>query len=518
MGKRAKNMKRLKHDSETSSSPDKEEPKMIMRVADAGDDDDCDDNVEANEDLSLKIIEKAMQRQQNANQDDAAMDDGIAMITELRACNDNELKKKKKKNNTKKKSKEKEELSGSDLCDLDTNFKSFCGELFLEEQKEESEKVSEIDVIPASTDPVESSDNSVFRRLLRGPRYFDPPDSNWGTCYNCGEEGHVAVNCTAAKRVKPCFVCGSLDHNVKNCAKRKDCYICKKGGHIAKDCPGKNSGEPHTEKMCLKCGVAGHDMFSCRSSYCADDLKEIQCYVCRKFGHLCCVEYTDRGPAEISCYRCGQLGHTGLACIGFRTETSGAGTLSSCYRCGEEGHFARECASSTKVSKRNREPSTPKKNRYKENDYEARSVPNDLGKARKKKFHYDEGFTSASKSKHRGGWGTEDPGDFQEHGGWHGSAYTSKHRGGWTADDPGDFYDSGYKANGWRSPVTPNNWKTKNYGYAENNYSSSPSKRVQHHNFSNSGSYGSSKNYHHGFSASRFGNNNSDVSRRYYHW
>lgn len=38
-------------------------------------------------------------------------------------------------------------------------------------------------------------------------------------CYNCGEEGHAAVNCTAAKRRKPCFVCGSLEHNVKQCTK-----------------------------------------------------------------------------------------------------------------------------------------------------------------------------------------------------------------------------------------------------------------------------------------------------------
>lgn len=57
----------------------------------------------------------------------------------------------------------------------------------------------------------------MFLFYQRGPRYFDPPDSGWGACYNCGEEGHAAVNCTAAKRKKPCFVCGSLEHNVKQC-------------------------------------------------------------------------------------------------------------------------------------------------------------------------------------------------------------------------------------------------------------------------------------------------------------
>lgn len=60
----------------------------------------------------------------------------------------------------------------------------------------------------------------------RGPRYFDPPSDNvWGTCYNCGEEGHASFNCTAAKRKKPCFVCGSLSHNNgKKCI--MVCLVC----------------------------------------------------------------------------------------------------------------------------------------------------------------------------------------------------------------------------------------------------------------------------------------------------
>lgn len=54
----------------------------------------------------------------------------------------------------------------------------------------------------------------------RGPRYFDPPDCGWGAaCYNCGEEGHTTMCCTSAKRKRPCFVCGSLEHNVRHCVK-----------------------------------------------------------------------------------------------------------------------------------------------------------------------------------------------------------------------------------------------------------------------------------------------------------
>lgn len=40
--------------------------------------------------------------------------------------------------------------------------------------------------------------------------------------------------------------------------------------------------------------------------------QEVQCYVCKEFGHLCCVDSGDGLKWEASCYRCGQLGHTGM--------------------------------------------------------------------------------------------------------------------------------------------------------------------------------------------------------------
>ncbi|XP_071710166.1 uncharacterized protein [Rutidosis leptorrhynchoides] len=93
--------------------------------------------------------------------------------------------------------------------------------------------------------------------LQRGPRYFDPPDNSWGNCYNCSEGGHTAANCTSAKRKKPCFVCGSFEHNVKECSKGKVCFICKKG----------------------------HEMITYKAKYSRDDLKccshchRIHCYL-----------------------------------------------------------------------------------------------------------------------------------------------------------------------------------------------------------------------------------------------
>lgn len=170
----------------------------------------------------------------------------------------------------------------------------------------------------------ESLDNAVLRTLLRKPRYFDPPVSNWTKCQKCGEEDHEAANCRFRKKIKPCHLCGSLIHNSKYCKKKHAKFLSKNSFDF---------------NACLRCGNEGHDLFSCRSGYCPDDLKDIQCYVCRSFGHLCCVNAPDPSPREISCYRCGQSGHLGNDCR----------TSFLCYKCGEKGHFARNCVGNGKV-------------------------------------------------------------------------------------------------------------------------------------------------------------------------
>ncbi|KAI9116864.1 hypothetical protein K1719_012230 [Acacia pycnantha] len=217
-----------------------------------------------------------------------------------------------------------------------------------EQETIEAIKANETNEFPEASS-VQMSDNIVLRKLLRGPRYFDPPDadSNWGTCVNCGEGDHTAVNCKAGKRKKPCFVCGSFEHAAKQC--KKDCFICKKGGHQAKDCPEKTTSWSESGGLCLKCGQLGHEMFQCKNSYSSDDLKEIQC-------------------------------HNVLACTRLR-ETA-------CFKCGEEGHFAREC-NSAKAKKKYRLLLKSLRIRlrfHEEKDYiENGSAPPDIGKAHKRK-------------------------------------------------------------------------------------------------------------------------------------
>jgi hypothetical protein len=80
----------------------------------------------------------------------------------------------------------------------------------------------EDDEVERSDEPKteETASNLVLKKLLRGARYFDPPDAGWVSCYSCGEQGHTSFNCpTPTKRRKPCFICGSLEHGAKQCSK-----------------------------------------------------------------------------------------------------------------------------------------------------------------------------------------------------------------------------------------------------------------------------------------------------------
>ncbi|XP_054790213.1 uncharacterized protein LOC129295694 [Prosopis cineraria] len=507
------------------------------------------DDEEANEDLTLKIEEKA-QRMREAK----LLQNGVVVLHgdgDGDCGGDVGLENEVIEMKNKKKNVEKIE-SGYQIVITSE-----------EQERSEAIKASETNESPeAST--VQMSDNSVLRKLLRGPRYFDPPDSNWGTCFNCGEGGHTAVNCKAGKRKKPCFVCGSLEHAAKKCTKARYCFICKKSGHRANDCPEKTTGGSKSSVFCFKCGNSGHDMFQCKNSYSSDDLKEIQCYVCKAFGHLCCVDSDDGPKWEVSCYKCGQLGHTGLACSRLREETTGATTPSSCFKCGEVGHFARECTSSMKVpSEETTNAATPsscfacgeeghfarectssskarKKNRQllksprsrKEKDFkEYGSAPPDMGKAHKRKKIRNEdiavstsrksrrwgdwmngaleefpskfkerGVITPKKSKRRGGWMNEDPGDYaspKSNGKW-------KPRGGWITEDPEEHYPR--KFNRWMTPpATPPRWKSFNHAGSSGSNTFQPRWNWKSFNHAgSSGSKGSTTPYQPRFSSSRF--------------
>ncbi|KAK7401181.1 hypothetical protein VNO78_12502 [Psophocarpus tetragonolobus] len=498
------------------------------------------DDDEANQDLSLKIVEKAMRMRsaKRAPNDDVSggaatlsspkselalhQNDGVSDVPSVIAVS--EVTEKKRVTKLKVEAGDQSVVIAED-----------------QEMEETSKATENHESVQGSS--VQIGDNMVLRKLLRGPRYFDPPDSSWGACFNCGEEGHAAVNCSAAKRMKPCYVCGGLGHNAKRCTKAQDCFICKKGGHRARDCPEKHANTPKSIAICLKCGNSGHDMFSCRNDYSPDDLKEIQCYVCKRLGHLCCVN-DDATPGEISCYKCGQLGHTGLACSRLRDEIASGATPSSCFKCGEEGHFARECTSSIKSGKRNWESSQKRDRRsQKENDYMGnRSVPNDFSGARQKKrspgeergfstpkktknrggwmaeLHAEErGFSTPKKSKSRGGWTTEHPSEQKDYR----TPKKSKNRGGWAEEYPeGEFFHHMTTRSRSRLSVTPSSRNSKIHSFGSRSHTPSyKSSQVWNGHDGVSMSHGSARSNHHRFSASRFGNSSSDGhGRNYNRW
>ncbi|KAH7426903.1 hypothetical protein KP509_10G021500 [Ceratopteris richardii] len=183
-----------------------------------------------------------------------------------------------------------------------------------------------------------------MRQLSRGPRYFDPPEE---FCTNCGNTGHCSNECTNIVRKKACYVCGNLDHEVKDCP-QSSCLICQEKGHFSRSCPNKgneNSRIWERRNFCLRCGNMGHDMSICDSEYDPEDLKGIQCYVCKDYGHLCCVDVALSSERTDTCYNCGEAGHTGVGCAKSRRnldENRKPGNV--CFKCGEEGHYARGCS------------------------------------------------------------------------------------------------------------------------------------------------------------------------------
>ncbi|KAM1804223.1 hypothetical protein ACFX12_030117 [Malus domestica] len=497
MGKRERQKAKLDRDevSEEERELTNQNPSKSAAEQSSSDDD------EANEDISLKIVEKAllMRAAKLASDNNAAVSGepsgGLVELPSSSSSQEAEvaaagLETKKVRRKERKKNIKKMKIEDQAV---------------VAKEEEKIEEANAVDLAEAKQlENVEFTDNVVLRKLLRGPRYFDPPDCSWGACFNCGEEGHAAVNCTVAKRKKPCFVCGSLEHNAKHCRKGQDCFICKKGGHHAKDCPEKQNCGLLKSQICLKCGDSGHDMFSCRNDYSTDDLKEIQCYVCKRFGHLCCVKYVDTSPWEVSCYKCGSMGHTGMACVSLRGgETTGFGTPRLCYKCGEGGHIARECASLVNVTlsvhkKIGELPnfSTPVLKRHKERrDYMGfKSAPHDLNKAHERKqTQFEERiFTTPQKAKHRGGW---------------------------IMDDPGDFSPRKGKKNNWKSPATPSSWGRRVPSLTAGGQASSSRSSKKIWNDSGSPiSQGSSKSFQHRYSASRFNNSNGGGFRRNYDW
>ena len=87
------------------------------------------------------------------------------------------------------------------------------GERAKEAELEESTPASTAPKTPKTPADDGGSVNAEMRRLLRAPRYFDEDfEAAAIRCFHCGGSGHMAYQCTNERKRKPCFLCGSLEH------------------------------------------------------------------------------------------------------------------------------------------------------------------------------------------------------------------------------------------------------------------------------------------------------------------
>ena len=95
-----------------------------------------------------------------------------------------------------------------------------------------------------------------------------------------------------------CYNCGEFGHSAKNCSKGIICHKCNKPGHMSKNCPShkndninnnnnninlNNNDNKNNEAgaiKCYNCGKIGHKMSECPNK------KGKYCYICGKSGHI----------------------------------------------------------------------------------------------------------------------------------------------------------------------------------------------------------------------------------------
>ncbi|KAI4915253.1 hypothetical protein J4E85_010377 [Alternaria conjuncta] len=129
------------------------------------------------------------------------------------------------------------------------------------------------------------------------------------TCHKCGDEGHIARNCTTATAAES--VTGTA-FTYKKPSQRLGpiCYTCKGTGHLSRNCPAEQSAA----KPAIITGLLS--------------------------------KATDKRPQPV-CYECGEEGHIARNCPEEKPQSERSKAKSQqpfiCYNCGGEGHMAREC-------------------------------------------------------------------------------------------------------------------------------------------------------------------------------
>ncbi|KAF7828966.1 cold shock domain-containing protein 3 [Senna tora] len=113
------------------------------------------------------------------------------------------------------------------------------------------EKTKAIDVTGPNGAPLQSKKDNYGSRGGEGGYGFS---GGWrGSCFRCGEYGHMARDCTkGSSGGGGCFRCGEVGHLARDCSKDSGrfgggsssggaggntCFNCGKPGHFARECP-----------------------------------------------------------------------------------------------------------------------------------------------------------------------------------------------------------------------------------------------------------------------------------------
>ncbi|XP_021908026.1 cold shock domain-containing protein 3 [Carica papaya] len=172
-----------------------------------------------------------------------------------------------------------------------------------------SGKTQAVDVTAPGGSAINKKDNS-FRSGWRGLDRRNGGGSSGG-CYNCGDTGHMARDCTNSGNSNY-----NSSNNIRGGGGGEGCYVCGEMGHFARECRRGSGGGGG--------GVGG------------------PCYNCQQYGHLARDCHNRRvaggGNNGGACFECGKYGHMARDC-----DVRGSGGGGGCYNCGEKGHLAREC-------------------------------------------------------------------------------------------------------------------------------------------------------------------------------